>query len=115
MAVGITSVPSPVGASILAGVVAIDVTGSTGNVELLGAGGNVNVVTVINDGSQEAFIAFGADNTIEAVDTGDALNSIPLPGGARLCMFTRGLWMAAITATSTTTLRVLIGNGPFFG
>lgn len=110
-----TSFPIPAGASILAGVATLAVTGSSDNVELVGIGGNVNVVTVINDGSTQAFIAFGEDNTITAVDTGDALDSIPIPAGARFCMYTNGTWMAAITAASTTTLRVLIGNGAFFG
>ena len=112
MASGFPTLPAPIGASALTGVVALAVTSTSGNVQLNGSGG---VVTVINDGAEEAFIAFGADDTVTAVDTGNALNSIPIPSGARFCMYAQGTWLAAITASSTTTLRALVGNGAFFG
>lgn len=112
MAAGSPMIPTPPGVAILAGVSTMSVTGTTSNAALPAAG---NIVTVINDGSQEAFIAFGDDDTIVALDTGSGLTSIPVPGGTTFCQFTLGTWIAAITATSTTTLRVLVGNGRFFG
>jgi hypothetical protein len=111
----IVTLPSPLGASTLAGVAVMSVTTSSSNIALPNAGGNVNVVTILNDGAQEAFLAFGEDDTVKAVDSGNALNSIPVPAGARFCMHTATSWMAAITASSGTTLRVLMGNGAFFG
>lgn len=112
MSMTFVTLPQPIGASTLSAVVTLAVTSTSSNVELTGAGG---VVTAINDGAEECFLAFGDDDTVAALATGNGLSSIPIPPGARFCFVQPGQWLAVITATSTTTLRVLIGSGAFFG
>ena len=108
---GFQTIPAPVGASVLRGVLTLAVTATSGNVELPSSG----VVTLINDGTEEAFVAFGTDDTVVALDTGSGLDSIPVPPGSIFALFVSETWIAAITSTSTTTLRVLVGSGAFFG
>lgn len=63
-------------------------------------------VTVLNDGSNEAFITFGGSTVVATT------NNTAIPAGYSISQFvgTSG-YIATITATSTTTLRVLRTNG----
>jgi hypothetical protein len=64
-------------------------------------------VVVYNTGANVAFVNFGTSSTITATT---AQNAIPAGGGCGFYVFPN-TWIAAITATSTTTLNVASGNG----
>lgn len=63
---------------------------------------------IMNIGSQEAFYALGG--TSGAVAT---TSNYSIPGNSfqQIVVGTNGEWLAAITSTSTTTLRVVQGTG----
>ncbi len=88
------------------GSTSLAVTSASGSVALPAGnfGGNI---TLLNVGSVEAFVAFGP-NTITATTANE---SVP-GGGARCFGITNQTFLAAITSSSTTTLRVSQGSGP---
>lgn len=90
------------------------VTGSSANVQLSTCG---PVVIVYNISSQEAFYAVGSTSSIAATSqssstTAPAANTNSIPGNSFVTLNVSNLaasWLAAITATSTTTLRIVQG------
>lgn len=86
------------------GAASLSVTGSTGNVALPGSG---NTLQICNVGTTEAFWALGG-STVTAATT-----SFSAPGSTCLSYTidnAPGLYLAAITASSTTTLRLTVGR-----
>jgi len=91
------------------------VTGTTANVKLSTCG---PVVIVYNTTSQEAFYAVGAaSNTAATAQTSSTAapiaNTYSIPGNDFITLNVdnvgAGVYLAAITATSTTTLRIVQG------
>jgi hypothetical protein len=64
-------------------------------------------VVIYNTGANVAFVNFGTSSTITATT---AQNAIPAGGGCGFYVFPN-TWIAAITASSTTTLNVAAGGG----
>lgn len=79
-------------------------SGSSTNAQLSACGG---VVLLWNVGTQEAFYKYGSANTTAAT-TSDW--SIPSASFVVLNLGTSRLYLAAITASSSTTLRITQGN-----
>lgn len=87
------------------GSASLSVTSSSGRVALP-AGSFGNNVTIQNIGDNEAFVIFGTS----AVVSTTAAESVPA-GSARCFSSPSTTYVAAITASSTTTLRISQGNG----
>lgn len=81
----------------------LSVTGTSSNVQLSACGGTV---LLWNISAQEAFYNFGTLSTVTA-----ATSNWSLPGNSSvvLNLGTNRPYLAAITATSTTTLRITQG------
>lgn len=91
------------------------VTGSSANVQLSTCG---PVIIIYNITSQEAFYAYGTTSTTAATaQTSSTATPIAgtysLPGNSFITLnignLAAGVYLAAITATSTTTLRIVQG------
>ena len=105
---------SPPGFSVIASVSAtLAVTGVTGRVQLPNSTTVYPLVSIYNDGSTEAFISIGGSTVTAAACAGTTgtCNSVSLPMGATLNTFVGGGYVAAITSTSTTTLRLTQWTG----
>ena len=105
---------SPPGFSVLASVSAtLAVTSVTGRVQLPNSTTVYPLVSIYNDGSTEAFISIGGSTVTAAACAGTTgtCNSVSLPMGATLNTFVGGGYVAAITSTSTTTLRLTQWTG----
>lgn len=64
-------------------------------------------VNLLNDGADEIFVAIG-DASVSAT-----ANSIPIPSGKCLSLYIGGAtYVAALTASGTSTLRITQSNGP---
>lgn len=88
------------------GTASLSVTASSGSVALP-AGNFGNNVTIQNIGSNEAFIAFGSSSVVATT------SSEPVQASSARCFTTPNTtFIAAITASSTTTLRISQGTGP---
>lgn len=102
--------PSPPPTAVICGWASLAVTTVTGQVTLPSTNTSCNVLTVYNDGAtNEAFFAVGG------VSITATLTSIPIPAGKALTIYLNAgttTTLAALTGASTTTLRVLQGNGP---
>ena len=91
----------------------LSVTGTSSNVQLSQCGPSVILENIT---SQEAFFKIGQASTTTATTT--ATDSYSLPGGAYMVIVVptpnpgsaSGWYLAGITATSTTTIRILQGN-----
>lgn len=81
------------------------VTTSSANAQLSACG---NTVQVWNVGTVEAFVAFGATNATVATANSD---SIPAGSFKTYGVLANLRYMAAITASSSTTLRISVGVG----
>ena len=79
-------------------------SGSSTNIQLSKCGG---VVIVWNIGSVEAFYNYGSASTTAATTSN---YSIPSGGFVVLNLGTSGLYLAAITSSSSTTLRITQGQ-----
>lgn len=89
----------------------ISASGSSSSVQLSNCG---PTIILMNLTSQEAFWTYG-QNSATATTAGSGLASLSLPGGAYLMatipdQTAAGWYIAAITATSTTTVRILEGR-----
>lgn len=82
----------------------ISVSNTSANQQLSTCG---DTVLLWNVGSQEAFYTFGSASNTAATTSN---YSIPATSFAVLSLGLNGLYLAAITSTSTTTLRVTQGN-----
>lgn len=85
----------------------LSVTASSSNVALSSCG---PVVIVYNISAQEAFYKLGATSSVAATTT--VTDSFSLPGNAFVVLQVSAIapgFIAAITATSTTTLRIVQG------
>ena len=105
---------SPPGFSVLASVSAtLAVTSVTGRIQLPNSTTVYPLVSIYNDGSTEAFISIGGSTVTAAACAGTTgtCNSVSLPMGATLNTFVGGGYVAAITSTSTTTLRLTQWTG----
>ena len=88
----------------------LSVTGTSSNIQLSQCGPSV---ILMNLTSQEAFFKVGKASTTVATTT--ITDSYSIPGGAYIVIVVpnldvAGWYLAAITATSTTTIRVIQGN-----
>jgi hypothetical protein len=88
----------------------LSVTGSSSNIQLSKCGASV---ILMNTTSQEAFFKVGNASTTAATTT--VTDSYSIPGGTYIVITVpnldvAGWYLAAITATSTTTIRVIQGN-----
>jgi hypothetical protein len=85
----------------------LSVSGTSSNVQLSQCGPSVILMNIT---SQEAFFNIGKASTTAATTS-----NYSIPGGAYLVIVvptldTAGWYLAAITSTSTTTIRVIQGN-----
>lgn len=106
-----TSPPSPPAASQLCGVTALSVTTSSARIAFPTTSASCGTVTLKNAGTVDMFVAIGSSSVV-ADTSGTALTSVFLAAGDSLPVWTNGTYIAAITATGSTTLRVYKGNGP---
>jgi len=88
----------------------LSVSGTTSNVQLSTCGASV---ILMNLTSQEAFFKVGKASNTAATTT--VTDSYSIPGGTYIVITvpnfdTAGWYLAAITATSTTTIRIIQGN-----
>ncbi len=88
----------------------LNVTGTSSNIQLSKCGPSV---ILMNLTSQEAFFKVGKASTTAATTT--VTDSYSIPGGTYIVITvpnldTAGWYLAAITATATTTIRVIQGN-----
>jgi hypothetical protein len=99
--------PDPPPSSVIAPTsTPLAVSSSSSNVALP-ASAPYSTVYVFNEGTVEAFIALGG-NSVVATTTG-----IAVPAGTGLSLWAgSNTYLAAITASSTTTLRIMQANGP---
>jgi len=102
------SPPTPPGASVpcAAGSASLSVSSTSNNVALPVNSPSCLVVTLTNDGSTEIFYALGGSAVTATV------NSFPLLAGYSVSFWTTSTYIAAITASSTSTLRIVQANGP---
>lgn len=84
----------------------LSVTGTSSNVQLSKCG---PTALIFNIGAQEAFYTFGGTSALAVATTSNY--SIPGNSFQQVSVGTNGDWIAAITATSTTTLRIVQGTG----
>jgi hypothetical protein len=88
-----------------AGAQTLSVSGTSSNVQLATCGPNVMLFNIT---SQEAFYNLGSTSSTAATTS-----SFSIPGNSYIVLTvpnaTVGYWLAAITATSTTTLRISQG------
>jgi hypothetical protein len=92
----------------------LSVSSTSSNVQLSTCGASL---IIMNLTSQEAFYTVGQASTTAATTAGNTTASYSLPGGAYELITVPGLtgdkngwYFAAITATSTTTIRMIQGN-----
>jgi hypothetical protein len=90
----------------------LSVSGTSSNVQLSTCGSSL---IIMNLTSQEAFFKIGQQSTTAATTT--VTDSYSIPGGAYILLTVPGLagagagwYFAAITAASTTTIRLIQGN-----
>lgn len=109
--------PSPAPVSILSGQVSLAVTSSNARVALPSTAASAVAVTIYNKGTVDAFVALG---TVTATATsggtcaaGIAGPSCLVPAGTAITFYSDATYVAAITASSTTSLVIYQGNGPF--
>jgi hypothetical protein len=105
------STPMQVGvaAPVIGPIASLSVSSSTGNVVLPGTWPTYPAVLLTNDGSSELFWNLGTSNSVTATTS-----SAPLAAGSSICVAinpgtvrsTQNTYIAAITSTSTSTLRV---------
>jgi hypothetical protein len=102
--------PTPPSVAVLGGHASLAVTTGTARVALPVAVATFPAVTLINDGANEVFFKLGASSVTAAV------TDVPLPAGASVTLFGGpNTYVAAITSSSTSTLRVIQFNGsPYF-
>lgn len=94
---------------------------STSNVALPIGPGNCSATTVLNDGTIEAFIQIGNISVSASIPTpGTVTQTIAIPPGQSVPITgggSKGTYVAAITASGSTTLRITQANGsvPYTG
>lgn len=100
--------PGPTPIVCPGGTTTLAVTTVTATAPLALTSASCRVVTFLNDGTAEAFVALG-DNTVVATTS-----STPIPAGASWYTYAPVTFtnFAAITATGSTTLRAIQANGP---
>lgn len=97
--------PGPIGVSAICGNASLSVTTSSARV-VIPVLSNCNVVTLLNDGTDEMFVKLG-DGSVTAATT-----DIAIPGGRSLSIpIGNALDIAAIMGANSSVLRVYVGNG----
>lgn len=91
----------PVAAQTVTGNASLSVTGSSSNVAIPGSTGPYVSIRPAPASTQEVFYALGTDNTVAATTS-----SAGLPSGGTCLAVGPNTYVAAITATSTATLRI---------
>lgn len=100
--------PAPPPGSVLMGIASLSVSASSSRVALPSTNPSAAFATLLNDGSSEAFFKIGNSSVVATTD------DYPLPVGNSISLYVGNVtYVAAITATGTTTLRVYQANGPF--
>lgn len=95
----------------LASVICANTTSAVGTTSgstayaLPSASHSCDVVTFINDGTAEIFVNIGSSGVTAST------TSLPMPPGSSLSQWTTGSFYAAITSSSTSTIRVIQSNG----
>jgi hypothetical protein len=100
---------SPAAAQSIGGNASIAVTSTTGNVQMPADLQKYPFALLeygVGASSQEVFYKLGVDNTVAAVATSGATQSPALPAAGICVVLGPNGWIAAITATSTATLRI---------
>lgn len=101
--------PTPPAVSVVCNAQTLAVTGTSANVALTTApDAACDAVTILNDGATEVFVAMGGSAVAALTTTG-----IPIPTGKSITMWANGTYVAAITSTSTSTIRIIQANGEF--
>lgn len=98
-------VPAAPAASVCGPPVTLAVTTATANTQLPWSNTNCANITLLNDGANEVFVVTG-DTGVVATTAG-----IPIPSGYSISIQTNATYVAAITATSTSTLRIIQATG----
>jgi len=101
--------PTPPGYAVLGGQTTLAVTNSSANAALPASVVPYGAVTIYNKGANDAYVALGVDNTAAATTASTLVvagTSITIYAGSA------STYLAAITASSTTTLVVYQGTGP---
>jgi hypothetical protein len=100
--------PQPLPASVLCATcqTLLAVTNQTGSVALPSANLAYNALTLYNVGAHDAYFAQG-DNTVAATTA-----NVRLPAGTQMTVWVSGTYVAAITASSTTTIYIYQSSGP---
>jgi hypothetical protein len=99
--------PTPPGASVPCASASLSAGTSSGNVALpVTANPQCLVITLTNDGANEVFYALGGSSVTATT------SSFPLLAGYSVSFWTTSTYIAAITQTSASTLRIVQANGP---
>jgi len=104
---------SPKTQAILGGIATLAVTTTSANVALPAISTQYPVVTLLNDGTSEIFVRLG-NSSVTATTS-----YLPIPSGISITVWVSSpLWnaspatyVAAITSTGSSTLRILQANG----
>lgn len=102
--------PSPPPVSVLGGYKEIAATSSTSRVQLPGTVATFNTVTIYNPGTVDAYFAVGG-STVVATTTPSAAGTGRVAAGRSVTIWASGNYVAAITASSATTLQIYQSNG----
>lgn len=98
--------PTPPPAPVICGQQTLSASTSSSNLALLTpVSPTCNIVTVLNDGANEGFVAQGGSSITATT------SDIPVPAGAKVSFWTNQPYVAGITISGSTTLRVIQANG----
>src|ERR1043166_776685 len=98
--------PQPPATATLGGYTSLSVSGSSSRVALPAPRTPFFAITIYNSGSNPAYFNVG-DVTVTATTSNTIIRA-----GTRLTVWASGAYVAAITASSTTTLDIYQSNGP---
>lgn len=98
--------------SAIGGNTTLAVTGSSSSTILPGDPGQFPAVQIINDGTNEAFVAIGGSSVTASTSSAPNANNLPIPAGGWLVVYADAThnYVAGI-GSGSTTLRILQWNG----
>lgn len=100
------SPPVPPPASVPCVSASLSVSGSSSNIILPNTTPVCQVITLTNNGTSDVFYALGGSSVVATTA------SFPLLAGYSVSFWTKATYIAAITATGSSTLRIVQANGP---
>lgn len=99
--------PTPPPVPIVGAATSLAVSVTSARVPLPAHVVSLNAVALLNDGATEIFVNLGT-----AAVTANTTSSVPIPAGQQITVYVGvDTYVAAITASSTSTLRVVLTNG----